>query len=190
MKIEITRVTDWERVVDAARFTVRKEPLGHEPSDNFKRSMVKAEHSPIRLLEFDIKVYGMPKYVSVHFVRHHEGLEKFVCTSRPDRNGFKTTRHEQRDDDPVNMQFSINAQALINISRVRLCNKAEAATKNIWREILDELARQEPELVRACVPNCCYRGFCPELKTCGYVGSLSFIKARQDYIKNIGGFCG
>lgn len=29
MKIEITRVTDWQRVVDAARFTQGKEPLGH-----------------------------------------------------------------------------------------------------------------------------------------------------------------
>ena len=27
MKIEITKVTDWERVVDAARFTQRKEQL-------------------------------------------------------------------------------------------------------------------------------------------------------------------
>lgn len=31
MKIEIKRVTDWLRVVNAARFTQGKEPLGHEP---------------------------------------------------------------------------------------------------------------------------------------------------------------
>lgn len=36
MKIEITRVTDWQRVVDAARFTQGKKPLRHEPSDEFK----------------------------------------------------------------------------------------------------------------------------------------------------------
>lgn len=33
MKIEITRVTDWQRVVDAARFTQGKKSLGREPSD-------------------------------------------------------------------------------------------------------------------------------------------------------------
>ena len=38
MKIEIKRVTDWQRVVDAARFTQRKEPLGHEPSDELKKA--------------------------------------------------------------------------------------------------------------------------------------------------------
>ena len=68
MKIEITKVTDWERVVDAARFTQRKEPLGKEPSDEFKKQMILSEHSPLRLLEFDIKMYGIPYWVSNHFV--------------------------------------------------------------------------------------------------------------------------
>lgn len=45
MKIEITKVTDCERVVDAARFTQRKEPLGKEPSDEFKKQMILSEHS-------------------------------------------------------------------------------------------------------------------------------------------------
>lgn len=44
MKIEIRRVTDWQRVVDAARFTQGKEPLGHEPSDEFKKQMILSEH--------------------------------------------------------------------------------------------------------------------------------------------------
>lgn len=190
MKIEVEKINGWQEVVDAARFTVRKGPLGKEPSDKFKKAIILAEHSPLRLLRFSIHIYDVPKYITVHLCRHHEGLEKFVCTSRPDRNGFKKTRHEQRDDDLVNMQFSINAQAIINISRVRLCNKAEAATKNVWKAILDELAKQEPILVSACVPNCVYRGFCPEMKPCGYCGSLSYIRARQDYIKNVGGYVG
>ena len=70
MKIEIRRVTDWQRVVDAARFTQGKEPLGHEPSDEFKKQMILSEHSPLRELEFDIKMYGIPYWVSNHFVRH------------------------------------------------------------------------------------------------------------------------
>ena len=83
MKIEIKRVTDWQRVVDAARFTQGKEPLGHEPSDEFKKQMILSEHSPLRELEFDIKMYGIPYWVSNHFVRHVHA-QPFVSTSRPD----------------------------------------------------------------------------------------------------------
>lgn len=43
MKIEITKVTDWQRVVDAARFTQGKKSLGHEPSDEFKKQMILSE---------------------------------------------------------------------------------------------------------------------------------------------------
>ncbi len=68
MKIEITRVTDWQRVVDAARFTQGKEPLGHEPSDEFKKQMILSEHSPLRELEFDIKMYGLSQEVTEHSV--------------------------------------------------------------------------------------------------------------------------
>lgn len=46
IKIEIKKLTDWERVVDAARFTQRKEGLGKEPSQEFKKQMIISEHSP------------------------------------------------------------------------------------------------------------------------------------------------
>lgn len=166
MEIEVKRVTDWRRVVDAARLTVGKPPLGKEPSDEFKSAIIRAEHSPLRLLEFDVTLRGIPKYVSVHLCRHHEGVEKFVSTSRPDRTDSNRTRHDGRDDDLVDMQLSLNAQAFLNISRVRLCEKAEAETRRIWRCVIRKLMRIEPLLGVACVPNCIYRGMCPEMKPC------------------------
>ena len=44
---------NWIRVVNAARRTVGKPPIDHEPSNTFKRKILLAEHSPIRLLEYD-----------------------------------------------------------------------------------------------------------------------------------------
>ena len=41
--IEIKKLTDWERVVDAARFTQRKKGLGKEPSQEFKKQMIISE---------------------------------------------------------------------------------------------------------------------------------------------------
>lgn len=182
MKIEITKVTDWQRVVDAARFTQGKKSLGHEPSDEFKKQMILSEHSPLRELEFDIKMYGIPYWVSNHFVRHVHA-QPFVSTSRPDITGSKVSRHEMRQDDLVNLQLSLNAQEIINISKLRLCNKASKETREVWYKVIDELAIIEPYLASACVPQCVYRGFCPEPKSCGRSCAGTFKYNRQMYIK-------
>lgn len=180
MKIEIKRVTDWQRVVDAARFTQGKEPLGHEPSDEFKKQMILSEHSPLRELEFDIKMYGIPYWVSNHFVRHIHA-QPFVSTSRPDITGSKVSRHDMRQDDLVNLQLSLNAQEIINISKLRLCNKASDETRKTWKQVIEELRKIEPRLVFACVPQCIYRGFCPEPKSCGKTQTNVFHIYRENY---------
>lgn len=182
MKIEIERVTDWKRVVNAARFTVGKAPIDHEPSLKFKKAIVFAEHSPIRLIEYDVRITDVPKYVVMHLVRHHQGIEKFVSTSRPDRNAHPIPRHEQRADDLVNCQFSLNAQAFINISRVRLCGRAEKATRNLWRQVVNALKDIDPVVASACVPNCIYRFICPEHKCCGYNESTIGLDERRLYL--------
>ena len=169
MKIEVKKLIGWGEVLDAARFTVRKQPLDkadEEVSLKFKKRMMISEHSPVRLLTFRIRVYDVPKFVIMHLVRHHEGIEKFVCTNRPDRNGNKTTRHEQHDDDLVNCQFVCNAQALINISKVRLCFKAEKETRELWQEIQKAIKPVDSVMWEAMVPSCCYRGYCPEDNSC------------------------
>ena len=71
-------ITSWKRVLNAARRTVGKKPLDKEPSDNFKAKILLAEHSPIRLLEFDWTWEDIAQWVTTHLVRHHEGCEKFV----------------------------------------------------------------------------------------------------------------
>ena len=69
MKIVITKVTSWTDVLNAARFTQRKELLDKEPSVEFKKKIIKAEHSPLRCLMFNIDFYDIPNYVSVHQTR-------------------------------------------------------------------------------------------------------------------------
>lgn len=181
VKIEIQKVSDWQRVVDAARFTQGKEGLGHEPSEEFKKRMVISEHSPLRLLEFDIKVYGIPYYSMGHFVRHVHA-QPFVSTSRPDITGAKITRHELPQDAPVNMQLSLNAQEIINISRLRLCSKAEATTRKIWGEVIKKLSKIEPELAEACQPQCVFKGYCSEAKCCGLIWTENFIERRKSLL--------
>lgn len=184
MKIEITKVTSWKDVLNAARFTQRKEPLDKEPSINFKKKIIKAEHSPLRCLMFNIDFYDIPNYVSVHLVRHVHA-QPFVSTSRPDIDGNQIPREEQKKIDPVNMRLFLNAQEIINISRVRLCNRAEKETRKVWNEVIKELGKIEPELANACVPNCFYRGFCPEFESCGFADTETFQLAADDYVKRL-----
>ena len=47
------RVTSWKRVLNAARRTIGKPSTDKEPSNSWKAKILLAEHSPIRLLEYD-----------------------------------------------------------------------------------------------------------------------------------------
>jgi hypothetical protein len=181
MKIEITRVTSWKDVLNAARFTQRKELLDKEPSIEFKKKIIRAEHSPLRCLMFNIDFYDIPYYSMGHLVRHVHA-QPFVSSSRPDVNGSNAPREEQKKTDPVNMRLFLNAQEIINISKVRLCNKAEFKTRNIWNQVIEELRKTEPELANACVPSCVYRGHCPEIKSCGWADGELFPLRVNDYI--------
>jgi len=184
MKIEITKVTSWTDVLNAARFTQRLPLKSGEPSVKWKKKIIKSEHSPLRCLMFNIDFYDIPNYCMGHLVRHVHS-QPFVSTSRPDIDGHQLPREEQRKTDPVNMRLFLNAQEIINISKVRLCNKAEAETRKIWNEVIKELRKIEPELANACVPSCCYRGFCPEFKSCGLADTKTFPTMVNDYIKSL-----
>lgn len=181
MKIEITKVTSWTDVLNAARFTQRLPLKSGEPSVTWKKKIIKAEHSPLRCLMFNIDFYDIPNYVSVHLVRHVHA-QPFVSTSRPDIDGKQIPREEQKKIDPVNMRLFLNAQEIINISKVRLCNKAEKVTRHIWNQVIEELRKIEPELAMACVPSCIYRGYCPEFKSCGMCNIETFPLKINDYI--------
>lgn len=184
MRVEITKVTQWKDVLNAARFTQRKKLLDKEPSDEFKKRIIKAEHSPLRCLMFNIDLYDIPYYVSVHLVRHIHA-QPFVSTSRPDIDGKQLPREEQKKTDLVNMRLFLNAQEIINISRVRLCKKAELETRRTWRQVINQLEYIEPILANACVPNCVYRGFCPEIKCCGLANMEIFSTLASDYVNNL-----
>ena len=184
MKVEITKVTSWKDVLNAARFTQRKNPLDKEPSLEFKKKIIKAEHSPLRCLMFNIDFYDIPNYTMVHLVRHVHA-QPFVSTSRPDIDGKQIPREEQKKIDPVNMRLFLNAQEIIAISRARLCTRAEKETRRIWNLVIEELRKQEPELAAACVPQCIYRGFCPEFQSCGIADGELFPLKVNDYINNL-----
>jgi hypothetical protein len=120
----------------------------------------------------------------VHLVRHHIGFEKFICSQRVDRN--PELAGLDRDELPQGlentMMISANAQAIINISRKRLCSCASPETREAWKAMLEEIRKYDPVLIDKCVPECVYRGFCPEFdRCCGYVNTTAFTEKLKDY---------
>ena len=184
MEIKITKITSWKDVLNAALFTRRKKLSDSEPSDAFKRNIIKAEHSPLRCLMFNIDFYDIPYYVSVHLCRHVHA-QPFVSTSRPDIDGSQKPRDKQLKTDPVNMRLFLNAQEIINISKVRLCTNAEAETRKIWLKVIKKLFKIEPILAEACQPSCIYRGICPEINSCNFYRTEAYRKAYDNYINNL-----
>jgi hypothetical protein len=71
-----------------------------------------------------------------------------------------------------------NAQAIINISRKRLCAQASRETNKAWKLVLDAVKKELPELYNVCVPECIYRGFCPELNSCGWPELMPLLEAK------------
>ena len=181
MEVSIRKINGWAEVLNASRFTVHKDAVDKEPSEKFKHNIIYAEHSPLRELRFEVIIKDIPYFSVMHLVRHWNGLEKYVATSREDRTGV--SRDERKQTDLVDFMFTINAQALINISKVRLCACADATTRQTWTLVVHKLAEIEPLLAHACVPTCVYRGFCPEIQCCGYVNTPAYTKARASYVK-------
>lgn len=183
-KLEVA-VADWRRVLNCARRTVGKPAINKEPSDAFKRQILLAEHSPIRLLEYDFTWEEIKQWVTTHFVRHHEGIEKFVHSQRPENRPEVIDRDALPQGSENDMDVACNAQAFINISRKRLCKgRPSKDTREAWEQVIAYLRTIDPILAEKCVPECLYRGFCPEgKKCCGYVNTKEYQKALIEYRK-------
>jgi hypothetical protein len=157
-----------------------------EPSSNWKRKMLLAEHSPIRKLIINWKWENLKSWISVHYVRHKFGIEHWVRSQRPDRTGERYNRDEAPQGTLIEHECEANAQAIINISRKRLCNQAMPETREAWKAFLETIKDKEPELYSCCVPECIYRnGFCSEYKTCKWNHTKEFENQLKKYIEGI-----
>ena len=169
----------WPEVKGAARNTIGKNGNGLPPDDNWKKNILLAEHSPIRLIRFKWKWKSLKSWVSVHFVRHKIGIEHWVTTQRSDRTGVD--RDSSPQNAPVNHMCEANAQALINISRKRLCTQASPETRKAWQEVKYQVSEVDPVLASVMVRECIYRGFCPEMRCCGYVDTPEYKEELREY---------
>lgn len=161
---------DWMKIKSACMTTISKE-AGKEPTQEWKRRLLLCEHSPIRRGTISWKFDEIPYCISTHFVRHHEGVEKWVGTERADRTEIKD-RSQRSQMDMVPMEMEANIQAIINISRKRLCTSADPLTIKYWKAVLEAIKEYDEDIYWACVPECVRCGGCPEYNSCSYYDNL------------------
>jgi len=158
MEVTVTKLTD-ERILRAACSATMRGRESKMTLDKIYRNM----HSPIRTQWFWCSITNIMTFISVHLVRHKFGVEHFVGTNREDRGGELANRLTK-----INHSMLINAEALINMSRKRLCGQASKETQEVMQAIKEAVALVDPYLPKYMVRECEFRnGVCPELKCCG-----------------------
>lgn len=109
------------------------------------------EHSVIHSTMFHIKMYGVASWVERAF-----------------RSGSMTSMEISKTSS--NIMLTINANQLIKLSRLHLCDMAHPYLNAILLTIQEELRRVDPALAIRLVPDCKYRGgycFKPKMNQCG-----------------------
>lgn len=205
MEVTVTQDTSWNRALNAARKTWGKNKLEKEPSEEWKKMALMAEHSPIKLVEYTISFKDLRQWVGVHLLRHPFVLP-FIHTQRVDKRDLdeyvdkvmSILSDDVKNDPSFNKRdylfqgqtndqdFVVNAQTLINISKKRLCNCASKETRDAWKAVQDAIREFDPVMASFMVPSCVYRGFCPEKDSCGYWKTKKFNKDVNDYRNLIG----
>ena len=168
MKVELVKYPtdeDYLWAKQCALGTVGKE-TDKVPTPEWKHRILEARHSPIRDLMFRFVLRDIPYFVSVHMVRHHIGVNWYVQSQRNDRQN-KYDRNAARQDAPVTVRMSINAEELMVIANKRLCNLASPETRALVRMICDEVLKVCPEFEGLLGPFCKFHGgVCHEMYPC------------------------
>jgi hypothetical protein len=156
---------DWQEVVDDCRATVKKSPLGKEPSKSFKKAILISEHSPIRDISVKFSWKNIKYWVAMHWKTHH--WESRVDSQRNDRQS-RYDREKAPQDSPIDFYGDPNIQHTIDTWRKRLCRQASKETREYAEDFKRALREVEPEWADVLVPNCVYRCGCPEMNNCGW----------------------
>ena len=162
---------------------VRGKKPNNSPLDpNIWFEMLLSPHSSVRCILYRIYIEDIPYYSHVHLIRHKIGVEPTVYSQRVLAGRDKFTQ-----DSLISMHMDINAQALLNIAKVRLCNKADKEIRILMTLIKESLSKgdkYDQVLGKLMMPNCeLYDGICPEPRCCGKPGVKKLGNLHRERVK-------
>lgn len=163
--LEYPTDNDWLEVKRRALVTAGLN-IKNPPTEEWKKNILNARHSPIRRLHFSFLLEDIPSWVSVHLVRHVHA-QPYVRSQRNDRQSVYD-RNKAPQDAPVSMIWDMNAEQLMVIANKRLCMQASTETRMLIEEICRKVVELCPEFAGFLVPMCEYHGgVCHEMYPCG-----------------------
>lgn len=209
MKITITKLTDVDLLRKAASMTTGKPSqitlkrayaLGHSLMRT-QLFWVEMHYIPLSVASHLVRhVHTQPYQLSRRPDRGGDRFEivangisnrLFEISENPNKFAIQAQALDVADlpelygrKSPTDLGLLLNAEEIINISRVRLCAKASAETRSVWGAVIDALRECDPDLFGFCVPSCVHQGFCREKPTCGYCNTEAFSRAREEYLQN------
>lgn len=159
MKVTVEKLTDVSLLREVNECTTGYGKVSSQGLDSAYRT----EHSTVRSQFFVVRLYDIPNFVAMHF-RTHASTGQLMWTS----SGREDLGAEAgRDRYSLTQQiWIVNAQHLIDMSRLRLCNKASKETREVMLLIKQQVGKCDEGLTKYMVPRCDYLGRCTEPKPC------------------------
>ena len=119
-------------------------------------------------------------YMQIATHRKKDFFYPWCASARPDRDS-KAAKEYSREQ-PVKFVMIFSAKAAIEISHLRLCNKAEEPTRLFvrdWKKVLELLGDKASVMTaRQMMPMCAYRnGLCTEQRGCGH--PISYAQGKR-----------
>ena len=134
-------------------------------SSELLSKILRARHSPIRVLNFAFLIEDIPSNIATHLARHIHAVS-FVSSLRNDRQD-KIDGDTAPRNTPVNMIFYCNAEELMIVANKRLCGKASEKTREAVERMCACVEKKYPEFQPVLVPMCIYHGnVCYEIEPC------------------------
>ena len=136
------------------------------PSDELLHKLLRAKHSPIRVLQFAFLLEAIPSNTATHLCRHVHA-QPFVSSLRNDRQNIMDGDKAPRET-PVDMIYYVNAEELMTIANKRLCLKAAQKTREVVQAMCDLAEKEMPAFEGLFVAQCVRNGGrCDEPEPCG-----------------------
>ena len=183
MHVDVRRLVHPNEIKSSLAITLGMPEKEGDLNVSLWHKLLVAEHSPTDQVLYKITITNIPYCTAMQLRTHSVGTRHFIQSQRKHKN-----RESRPQGEPVNHEVNLNPRALINISKVRLCNKAHYKFRTVLAMIKNALFESDEydnKLALCMTPKCSWLGWCPEVRPCGNISVYKPVFTLPDMLKRI-----